>query len=565
MLSNELIRLIFEYCSLDDSVSLSQVCSSYYDVWSSLDASLVRERVVDRAPWFSLDEEAGLDSWRKCALLVARRTAKALEDDGGIGNINKHLYTLRNLSVPVSLCSNKVEFVDAVDFSRDDSARAAMDPLFDELYLLPIDVYEGGAIQGSKLLLPYEELDFKTMAVSRSEFPGTHRLRYVYGRTTVATAPSGLKVVNCHPENKIRIVDENHSLLHVRFWTSIGELDTVVHKLSHPRDESGAYLVSSEGPNVWKTPEGSARNNPLVHLVSLVPGAGGAILVTHTTGKVPSQYLAYIEPLPSLPRVLLCDLPLGMGFRRTHHDLSSGFFTCYNGYLHVYFEGRFLRLWIDLGRRSRLDTDLQTGGEGLRGQALTVWDRTFPAIGSFSNDSELQGPRIQRNGRFVTVGDAKGLVVGDLETGTTYFNPKQVLSIPFASENRSKVIFYSVDNWVSKKIVKKISDGSSDEEDISRWWHDACIPQNVLDGEPVFTRVIHSENVTDEPHDFQDGSRDSLKESFYDDDDTEERPPLYTGMYTRRPPLVLTRATMIPTVEFCDYEDHELPLEEYQV
>lgn len=570
MLSNELIRLIFEYCNLEGCVALSQVCSSYWSVWTELDESLIRERVVERAPWFiALDTECGLDSWRKCALLLTRRSYRALEEDGTGGNANKHLYVLRNLSVPVSLCCNKVEFVDSVDFSKDKEVRETIEPIFDELYLLPIDVYEGGAIQGTKLLLPGEELDFKTMEVSKSDFPGTHRLQYTYRRTDMAMSPSGLRVVNDHEGYKIRVVDENDSLLHVRYWSQIGGADAIVHKTSHPRDQSGACIVSAKDGNAWPLPDNNAVNNPLGTLVSLVPGPGGALVVSNTEGGKTAQYLAYIEPLPSLPGVVLCELPMGMGFKRMHNHLSFPFFTFYNGYLYLYFEGRFLRLWVDLGLRSR---QYPTGGlmshvysKGFRGQVLTVWDRRFPAIGTFNEgEAEFQGARIQRKGQFVTVGDAKGLVVGDLKTGTTYFNPKQVLSIPFAAGDGSSVGFFSVDNWVSKKVIKKISNGSSDGDNIIRWWDEACIPQTVRGGDPVFTRVIHSEDVSDEPHKFEDSSR-GTHDAVRIPDAYDERQKVYRRIYKGRPPFSLDETTLVATFQFEHFEDHELPKEMYQV
>lgn len=570
MLSNELIRLIFEYSNLENCVSLSQVCSSYYAVWADLDTSLIRERVLERAPWFvALDKECGFDSWRKCALLVVGRSRKALElEDGSIAH--KHLYAIRNLALPVTLCCNKVEFVDSVDFSKDNRVRESMKPLFDELIPLPIDVYDGGAIQGTNMLLPGKELDLITMEVSKSDFrgTGTYRVRHS-SPINVATAPSGLRVVNQRSEDRVRVMDENDSLLHVRFDCPLGEMDTILHKASHPKEESGAYVISSETPNSWLLVKSDGSYNDLWPLVSLLPNAGGALLVTYSAGNfdgAKQQYLAYIEPLPSLPQVLLCELPPGTpgtGYQRRYTRLSFPFFTVFNGYLYLYFEGRFLRLWVDLGLRSKLDPDYGSDYETLRGQVLTVWDRNFPALGTFAEgEEEFGGARILRNGRFVTVRDARGLVVGDLKTGTTYFNPKRVLSIPFASNDGSSVGFYTVDNWVSKKVTKMMEYDRSNGENISEWWDEAVIPQIVRGGDPVFTRVVHPENVTDEPHSFADDVRYEYDWAAYPDSDN-GLPPL--KMYCQRPPLVVDDTTIVDDFLYKHCEDHELPLDHYWV
>lgn len=572
MLSNELIRLIFEYSNLDDCVSLSQICSSYYAVWADLDTSLIRERVLERAPWFvALDEECGFDSWRKCALLVVGRSRKALElDDDGI--VHKHLYAIRNLSLPVTLCCNKVEFVDSVDFSKDNRVRESMEPLFEELIPLPIDVYDGGAVQGTNLLLLGKELDLISMEVSKSDFQGTGSFRVRRSSPiNVAIAPSGLRVVNERSEDKIRVMSENDSLLHVRFDCPLGVKDAIIHKASHLKKESGAYVVSSETSNSWLLTKSDGSYNDLWPLVSLLPNAGGALLVDcdgHYDGTK-QQYLAYIEPLPSLPQVLLCELPPdrpATGHQRRHIHLSYPFFTVFNGYLYLYFEGRFLRLWVDLGLRSKLEAVDGLDNEPLRGQALTVWDRSFPALGTFAQgEDEVGGARILKQGRFVTVRDARGLVVGDLKTGTTHFNPKRVLSIPFAASNDgSSVGFYTVDNWVSKKVIKKMGTCGSDEESISEWWDEAVIPQVVRGGDPVFTRVVHPENVTDEPHSFADDDRyDYDWAADCDSDNGNEMSHL--KMYCQRPPLVVDDTTIVDDLLYKHYEDYELPLDRYWV
>ncbi|KAG5356772.1 hypothetical protein CKK34_6149 [Yarrowia sp. E02] len=567
MLSYELVRLLFEYSNLENCVALSQVCGSYFAVWIDLDKSLVRKRVVERAPWFvELDEDC--DSWRLAALLLTKRTEKALSKD------NKHLYVVRDLSVAVSLCCNQTKFPGSVDFAQDEETRLNMDPLFDDAILVPSDVYTEGriyhrthysenyhtfllpfggdakaAITGTKLSRKGRELDLKTMKVSRSDFPRKYKIPYTswYNEHTVAVSPSGLRVVNKHGQ-QIKVMEENDSLLLVRYWNGTHGAVTLVHKASHCQDDTGAYIVSSQHGPSWPFQE----THDVVYVrgegtpISLVPGAGGALALSNDKrNEKNGLYLFYVEPVPSLSQLVICELPRGEKSGCLGDQPFFPFFTCYKGYLYLHLEGRLLRLWIDLGMRTKVNKS--RAREFSPDQVLTVWDRRFPAIGGFCDPRShyFIQPFLLRKGRYITDGEAHGLVVGDLETGTTYFQDKKVLSIPFKAEDGS-VGFCSLENWMTTKLLKKMKVKLGQ---ISWWWDHTVIPQMLLGGHAVFTAVVRPDKVTDKPQEFEDEERE--------EDDALRVPEVcelqrYHLMYRdkKRPPLVLDASTLVSTEEF---------------
>lgn len=71
----EILARIFGYCDLESAVSFSQSFRAASGTWAGLDASVARQLVLERAPWFVLSESGtGLTSWTKCALATVSRT-----------------------------------------------------------------------------------------------------------------------------------------------------------------------------------------------------------------------------------------------------------------------------------------------------------------------------------------------------------------------------------------------------------------------------------------------------------------------------------------------------------
>lgn len=201
------------------------------------------------------------------------------------------------------------------------------------------------------------ELNFKTLKVEPNKVVPDPVLQ-CSDFTDEAMSPSGLKVRNASTGRWIRAMDQNEHLIHVRInGSELLATDKLVHKATHEKDDDGAFVVTSAAFPYYSGQLGLSDDmDKKVSLVSLL-SSGGAIVVTSPGEEPHNQYLAYVEPLPGLPAVFLCSVPLGKGFRKDYDDVDCRFYVCYNGFLYVYFEGRFLKLWVDLGRRTVLNID----------------------------------------------------------------------------------------------------------------------------------------------------------------------------------------------------------------
>lgn len=572
----EVLTQVYKACNLETCVELSEVSKAHRELWRSLDSTMVREKVLERAPWFSLDESAsgtGLDTWHKCALMVINRTEQSLDAR------NKMLYVIKHLQVAVTLCRNKVEMVKPVDVSTDHKLRESMDPMFDGYSDSHIDVLDDGTSQGTKLMAVGCEVDLKTLKVKPNKFEADPNIRYSEIKDE-AVSPSGLKVRHEMRGNWIRVVDENEHLIHVRMkGVEILPTDVLVHKETHEKDENGTFIVSfHESPYYPGQIVPADDIDEEVSLVSLLP-SGGALVVTNPYGHPEIQYLAYVEPLPGLPRVLLCFVPLGMGFKNNYTESEcSRFSVCYDGYLHVYFEGRFLRLWVDLGRRASFDPankrDKTLMTEELHGQALTVWDRDFPAIGTLNGQVEYAVTptwvSTSSDGRYVTVGAAEGRLVGDLLTGVTYCSDVDGLSIPFMDKKNDRPGFYTADTGLVRSVVREMAlrRDTKTEIDVSRCWDPSSAVPAERGGEsdPFI--------LQDTGHDFANNSRDPVMElyggtlsdgEYADDDDEEsdEEEEEQHDIYQNRPPLRLGGSTLSPPRRYKEVKDHLLCWTEY--
>lgn len=553
-------------------MELSEASKCHKELWRSLDATLVREKVLERAPWFSLDESIGLDTWHKCALVTINRTEQA-----GIES-NQMLYVIKNLKVAVTLCCNKVEMVEPVDVSKNQTLRESMVPMFDGYSDPHMEVLDDGTSKGTKLLAFKSELDFKTLKVKPNKVvPDPHFQSSDF--TDEAVAPSGLKVRNESKGAWIRVMDENEQLIHVRMrGLELSATDVLVHKATHEKDADGAFIVTNFAHPYYPGQHGMSDDTyAKVSLVSLLSSSGGALVVTSPDKDPRNQYLAYVEPLPGLPCVLLCSVPSGKGFKNDYDDVACRFSVCYDGYLYVYFEGRFLRLWVDLGRRASFDRkDLRENPllhEELRGQALVVWERDFPAIGTLDNHVDMASIPTwissSADGRFVTVGAAQGQLVGDLLTGTTYCSGVDGLSIPFFDEKNNKPGFYTADLGLVKRVVHEWSKniGTKTEVDVSSCWEiSATIGGDDGASDPII--------VEDTPHKFRDVERiaayeacgpDEFEDEWDSDedddeeDDDEEDDEEHSGTYQNRPALALNNSTLIRFARYNEIEDHSLP------
>lgn len=244
------------------------------------------------------------------------------------------------------------------------------------------------------------------------------------------TAPSGAQV--CNTDGPIKILGENDKLIHVRFDSYEGEGDFLIHKETHEwRDkDDGTFNVHEHETMVTLGPSPSgAKDTVEGGTVHLLPGSAGALVITHKGEDSPAhrQMLFYVLPNKELTHVLICTLPPSLTYRAAYSEGDTKFFTTYDGYLFVYLAGRLIRLWVDLGYRTELIDNLEIDEhlEGVQNRCLTVWNRNFPLIGSFSETvkESPQGFQIQREGRYVTVGGVRGRV-GDLKSGKMFISQR---------------------------------------------------------------------------------------------------------------------------------------------
>lgn len=385
----------------------------------------------DRVPWFKLDE--GFETWAQYASVLVKRSNHPLD------HFHPNLYLIRSLEVPIYLSNNSTKVERDVDITDNDEIRKSMTPLFND----PIKYAEGYDdrwIEGTTIVFNKgtvcTEMDVKTMRIKKST--RTLRPKRKHSKSTDRdTAPSGVQVrVEHELEAYIEVIDENDNLLHVRVylqyrhpiseledfsWETCAERDLLVHKDSHAKDADGTVVVTPLKDKPAYSSKHSQRG-----LVNLLPGSGGALVTRECQGAIEESYLAYVEPKRGLPLVYLFSVPWLSNESCLHYSSSDiQFFVSYGGYFFFYFEGRFVRLWIDLGVTTPLDRRCLGEGNLMKygtSRALVIWDRTFPTIGTFCEQTmEIVSHGICQSGPWVTVTDAVGECVGNLATGETIF------------------------------------------------------------------------------------------------------------------------------------------------
>lgn len=425
MLNNDILRLIFEACPLESCLVLGDVCKASSEVLASLDKTMVMQKVQDRAPWLELSTNY-YSSWTRCARVLVARSRRARDGK------HPNLKIVTNLHDVVVGSSVDVVSVEPTDVSQDDSLRRNMKPLFPYARLANLADCEDSVMEGTKVLCETQELDLTTMELRVGDYDPDDKLDPIRNRKPVSTAPSGLKVR--HRDGvEVEVVAENKNLLQVQYHigNTIAEIDEIVHKASQPRDEHGVLVIDPD----MDVPRFQANYNGEVGMVNLAPGSGGALVIQHFNFDADKSCLGYIEPTPERRTIELCKLPHqfdGIGFEK----VNQWFYVLHNGFLYLYFCGRFLQLWVDMDTTQK--------------RALTVWNSDFPAVGPFGSFREqLVTWNLAQDdlGRFVTTEDACGCVVGDLETGKTYFargsSKRPGPTIPFATEAKT-VGFYEL-------------------------------------------------------------------------------------------------------------------------
>lgn len=471
-LAKEIRHEIFEQCDLESLVALRQTSKFFSECLDEFDDSVIREKVLERAPWFQTN--SGFDSWNACACALVARTKACLA-----GQFYETKWLLINNFEAAMRLQPKVTLVDPQDISEYNSDSKLLFP--DSFIKTPGSWHA----QGSKVLVRGMELDLNTMVSGPNPYCpdklGSASLSY--SEPTV-TSPSGLKLRSHDGKNRIQVQDENDKLLLVRVQTQSDESEDedededgpalfsfvledeehVVYKDTCPRDEEGVLIIDQKDLIEMDT----ARLYGMAFF-KLLPGAGGA-LVTKLFSSGDENYLAYIHPTADLRHSVIAFLP---SIRRPQameydHALPKNYFL-YNGYLYYYFEGRLFRLWVDLGKEKRIERSRvknhKTLPQQYDTQCLAACHGLFPAMGTFCEQSLnfdrhnlIQGSKENGLDRYVTVSQASGYVVGDLKTGQTWqvneFGAKKHHMFPWL--DGSEVKFYKLDNYLCTQLQKKM-------------------------------------------------------------------------------------------------------------
>lgn len=471
----ELKLRILHLSNLETCLALSESCDTYRRLWRSLDKELVREKVLRRVPWFQLNEgSTGLTTWDQCAKLLVARTRKSLEECDGWRLIK---------STQSFLTENRVSHhrIDPTDVTFEAEARKKMNPMFaNEIIYTATDQ----SLQGTKLRRADMTLELKTLVAQRGHSDVEEEEYSVVFTDTEVTAPSGLKLRHVDPDGEVGVANENDHLLHIRYTTDTpleGPLDDdpralidgVIHKASHPRDPHGCLIIDPETLIMQQTPDQES-----MPLINLLPGDGGALIARFTYSLHVSCHLTYIEPTAELRHVILCAIPYPDygGFDAFDHHYQP-FCVFYNGFLYYLHEGRFMRLWVDLGYQKELKMSqwvrVRIGHDTLvqktSTRALTAFNTLMPTVGTLALQQDLygdhgivQGDKNQAMDRFVTVRRASGVAVGDLLTGKTYFCkvPKTGYQtvIPYISNKKKKTVgFYSFSPLISYQLQNNLA------------------------------------------------------------------------------------------------------------
>lgn len=464
MITDDILVDVFRMADLESCVALSHVTRSSRAVWAALDTSVVRAKVLERVPWFGLGG-GDFSSWTTCALVVVSRTKRALADTHGLGD---RPVLLKSMAVPLSLSCNKVEEVTSVDISRDAQRRFSMNPLFPE-ERIETTVGKYAVLEGVQLLSSKTALDLSSMEISKSDYDKWSPPKTSTALTNKAvSSSSGIEVQLTTEEDggTIEVIDENETFVLVRFSTSNhGPAEELLLKTP----TTTRLEVDPEMSNGTRRLYKSDHNE--TGMINLLPERGALMYRLVGDGTENSQ-LFHIDdnmnPLVICQLTRFQQLPL-------FYNIHQRFFVCYEGYLFLFYEGRFHRLWVDLG--------IRTPGN----EVLCAWNQAFPAIGSLLDSRQavmeegvefriMQGPGDLS--RYVGI-RGTGRVVGDLKTGTTYFAKDAAVAdqfgIPFV-ENGA-LGFYTCEKRVMDVVETKFSeiiDGKSKDSNLAGFFDDLC-------------------------------------------------------------------------------------------
>lgn len=467
MLPDDILVNVFSEADLESCVALSHVTTSSYAVWTALDPTVVRSKVLERVPWFSLGTD--FSSWAKCALAVVSRTRRALaaeyasdlDEDLGDRDV-----LIKTMAVPLSLSRNNVVEVSSVDISRITAERRlSLNPLFPD-QRIQTTVGKYAVWEGTKLLSTKNALDLSTMDISKSDYDRWTRPKPPT-LTNTAVSCSGVQVRNLDPNGTVEVLSENETFVLARISTSHGPAVQL-------------FLTTSRKHEVDPEKESSLRLYKEDHnetgMINLLPVRGALMYKLCDDIFTAKSQLLYVDATTISTRLAICELPRFQQEVPFYSDYQQ-FFVSYDGYLFLFYEGRFQRLWVDLGFTTPYKT------------ALCSWNQSFPAIGSILDSRQavmeegmefriMQGHR-ELNRRYVGI-RGTGRIVGDLKTGKTYFAKDAATAdqfgIPFVNDEDA-LGFYTCEKRIMDVLETRfgeVIDGKSNDTSLAAFFEHLC-------------------------------------------------------------------------------------------
>lgn len=548
ILPRELRRSIFDLCDLESLVSLRQANRFFYNALEDFDDTLIRDKVIKRAPWF----ETGFDrdNWMQCARLIVNRSAAVLN---GM-DYETEWFLVKDIRAAMRI-SPETTYVKPDNFHKMTSESKLMFP--DSLLRAPGKYH----VKGSKLLVKGLEMDLSTrLTDAYDEYDPDNMVPPLPSSKPEVTSPSGLKLQSHDKKTRIRVLDENDKLLLVRIrqegdratdtLARTRDVEHIVHKESCPRDDDGVLIIDRKN---LLTIGAIATHG--VSVIKLLPGAGGALVnMYYNEGW---SYLAYVEPTKDLRHVVICFVPCihrTVSMEETKTRPNNYIF--YDGFFFFYFGGRLFRLWVDLGYETRIPRrqvpDNRRLPQPYDTQCLTGCHPFYHAMGTFCEQdldmdrhTLVQGSKEQGLDHYVTVRRSGGYVVGDLKTGHTWqvneFCPQRQLMIPYLE--KGKVKFFTMDHRLCGLMQMKLGE---------------LYPQRHerFDWSSIYSRIVSHPAITQ-----PDESRFPRLELYYSDDG--EANPADFGPYLDRSVFHCGDACYNEPEDYETAEHHEKNWEDY--
>ncbi|KAG5360650.1 hypothetical protein CJU89_3728 [Yarrowia sp. B02] len=475
----EIHAKLFAQCELEELVALRNTCKAFFASANNLDASVVHRKVLDRAPWFSLHEtDTNIDSWYKCALLCTKRSAQALKKG------DKKWKLMADLHVAMA-ADPRTESVAPTDMTNYAACGKALlessQAIFEgSEYLLPSGK---GVVDGTKIKTAGVELELKTLQASPSAYKPRDTKTYGPGasrRALMVCSPSGLVLKSADTEQRVTCIAENDLLLHIRMQNEFDperdeegvdweetDLEWLVHKPSCPSDRNG-NLIIDEDKSVPFLPQGSHGKT----FLKLLPGSSGALVTKYVDTSYSFTYLGYVEPTKEMRHIVICYLPrMRPSDAYEYFAAHMDYHVFYNGYFYVYFEGRFVQLWVDLGKHRLLEWEARHMLYGHADlpqtwdtQSLTACRAGFPTMGTIVTSKPyhemniiLRGKKELQMDRYVTMEKRHGQAVIDLLTGKMYnceYESEKDLVVPLLQNK--KIVFGSISDMVFSRLEKRL-------------------------------------------------------------------------------------------------------------